>query len=417
MISFSAIKQDDNGEHVVDSPKELKKAVNQMSRIPKRQSPHSNLAYSSVPNLEALVDPTTNDTKAIEGIQGEYLEYPGRVVTGDDSDEDDADSDLEGWFLDTDDYVNSRNHLNPDGSLDLDSHSSVDEDYRMLTESLLRMQAPNVPASFLPHDKQELTLENLLQQTTPQDPSAISEELHRKVFEQEEGYLNQSEIFRKSLTGDSAASLEAAQWRRGADYRRRQEKALDKLNQDIDDFEAHLLLQDESRKNKVKCFKCGFALSPEEVEHTKAMQTSQRLCSLCYGDLLVAKSDVSFFRDAAPPPPFRQGNRPTWRANETYGYRSKTPNNAIAQNVPNRSRAAAPRVEQRDAPSDGDDIERLKQEVKALQDELHHWKENDLTPAEAEEATGPWSQVIDPDTGEVFYWNEETEEMKWEKEE
>lgn len=28
-------------------------------------------------------------------------------------------------------------------------------------------------------------------------------------------------------------------------------------------------------------------------------------------------------------------------------------------------------------------------------------------------AASPWTEVIDPDTGETFYWNEETEEMKW----
>jgi len=28
----------------------------------------------------------------------------------------------------------------------------------------------------------------------------------------------------------------------------------------------------------------------------------------------------------------------------------------------------------------------------------------------------PWLEVVDPDTKEVFYWNEETEEMRWELE-
>jgi hypothetical protein len=26
----------------------------------------------------------------------------------------------------------------------------------------------------------------------------------------------------------------------------------------------------------------------------------------------------------------------------------------------------------------------------------------------------PWVEVMDPDTEEIFYWNEETEEMRWE---
>jgi hypothetical protein len=65
-------------------------------------------------------------------------------------------------------------------------------------------------------------------------------------------------------------------------------------------------------------------------------------------------------------------------------------------------------------------------EVKALHDELENIKhENDLAADDEGtngesweeslgEAVGPWSKVIDPDTGEVFYWNEETEEMRWE---
>lgn len=411
VITFSAMtKEDDYGEDAIDSPKQLKKAVNDLSRIPKRQSPDPNVAYS-VPNLEALVDSfeTTDDTthKAEEGIVRDRPEYPGRRT--DDDDDDDADSDFDGWFLETDDYVNSCDHLNPDGSLNLDSNNAVDEDYRVLTESLLRMQSPNLPASSLSDN--EPTLESLLQQR-PQDPSATSEELHRKVFEQEEGYLNQSEIFRKSLC-DSAASLEAARWRRGADYRRRQEEAISKLDKEIAHFEAHL---DENvgGNNLVKCFKCGCALSPEEVEHTKLKQASQRLCSLCYGDFLVAKSDRSFFRDESPP--FGQKRQPTWKANETRQSRNKTPN-AVASNIPNKSHdsSSEPRVERKDMPvsSDDDDIVMLKQEVAALQDELLHLKEDKFI-LEAEEATGTWSQVIDPDTGEVFYWNEETEEMRWE---
>lgn len=88
--------------------------------------------------------------------------------------------------------------------------------------------------------------------------------------------------------------------------------------------------------------------------------------------------------------------------------------------------------------SDQSAIDELKNEIQALRDELQHLKENDVDDewndaaedefiedgyeedydnvgdALSEEEKASWSQVIDPDTGDVFYWNEETEEMKWE---
>ena len=409
-ITVAAMKEDDYGDDDIDSPEQLKKAINYFSRIPRRQSPDINVAYS-VPNLEELVE---SFERTNEGIVRDYPEYPGRWIDDtDDDDDDDADSDFDGWFLETDSYVNSRDHLNPDGSLNLVSIDTVDDEYRFVTESLLRMQTPNVPSSVMSDN--ELTLESLLQQR-PQDPSTTSEELHRKVFEQEEGYFNQSEIFRRSLI-DATAALEAARWRRGANYRRRQEEAISRLDTEISDFEAHL---DEHvlDQNKVKCFRCNCGLSPEEVEHTKSTKASLRLCSLCYGDLLVAKSDPSFFRDESSPfaqNNFRQNPRSSSRK-EIRQLRNKTPI-AMASNIPNKlhDSSSEPKREQKDKPvsSDGDDIAMLKQEVAALQDELLHLKEDRLIP-EAEKASGPWSQVVDPDTGEVFYWNEETEEMTWE---
>jgi hypothetical protein len=55
---------------------------------------------------------------------------------------------------------------------------------------------------------------------------------------------------------------------------------------------------------------------------------------------------------------------------------------------------------------------RLLQAVAELQDKL----ESAAKPPEGSEGVvveAPWMEVIDPDTGDVFYWNEDTEEMRW----
>ena len=55
------------------------------------------------------------------------------------------------------------------------------------------------------------------------------------------GYLNQSSVFKNALDGNQTAAIEAAKYRRGADYRRRQEAAILKLEQEIAEFEATML--------------------------------------------------------------------------------------------------------------------------------------------------------------------------------
>ena len=431
---------DDNAEEVVESPEQLGRALQEMSRIPHPSTSASNPALS-VSSLEDVGD-AGNEGVGIalsQSIKNEYPEYPGRTMEDSDDTEPEDGASFDGWFLDENDYINSSSHLNPDGSLNLHetaddtSDTAADKEFQLLTENLLRMQSPNVPSSFLStnSNNEEPTLESLLQQT-PQDPSATSEDLHRKVFEQEEGFLNQSEVFRKSLgTDGSAAAFEAARLRRGADYRRRQEQAISKLEQEIADFEAHLYESPKSADEK--CFKCGCALSEEEMQHFRGMKdapASRRLCSVCYGDLLVAKSDRSFFRDDVVIPQRNssssrgiRGQRPMIvRPTRRIGHDLSPPRRANNTNAPQSEALRAPlasippKAQQQTQPSS----EMLQEDLQDMRDEfvpddvgMNHescWQDS------SEESTVPWLKVIDPDTGEVFYWNEETEEMKWELE-
>jgi hypothetical protein len=464
--------EDEEDDILVGSPEELRQALREMSRIPKRQS-SIEVAYS-IPNLEEITDSNTDSMKPTS-IRKEYPEYPGRVTNDTGVVEQEHGPTADGWFLDEDDYIHSHNHLNPDGSLSLDDitssnaamNTSVDKDYQKLSEKLLQMQSPNVPASFLSSSQNdsendndvEPTLETLLQQRL-QDPSATSEELHQQVFAREEGYLNQSRVFLESLGSSdesSQAALEAARLRRGANYRKRQDEAISKLNAEIANFEADFLNKQEFFQNsntQEKCFKCGCALSPQELQQFRAKrdaQASKRLCSVCYGELLVANSDKSFFRDdviafSRNNRSFRKG-RERWQTNvNTSGQATPNRKRDTARRSPTRRQSISPPIPRPRKPTvsrptlgqstttttttpgtpDGngdDDVESLKEEVKALQDKLRQINNNDdsaIAPEDDEKKESPgdnmglWTQVVDPDTGDVFYWNEDTEEMKWE---
>jgi hypothetical protein len=57
---------------------------------------------------------------------------------------------------------------------------------------------------------------------------------------------------------------------------------------------------------------------------------------------------------------------------------------------------------------------RLLQAVAELQDKLDTTVKPEETKApEGVVVEAPWMEVVDPDTGDVFYWNEDTEEMRW----
>jgi len=445
---FSTLSDNNGDEDDIESPEELRQALWEMSRIPSRQSLSTapDIAYS-VPNMEDLEDDTVEGGSTKQSLKNQYPEYPGRITNDDDANvEPQHGPTVDGWFLDENDYINSRSHLNPDGSLSLNesddiTNTAADEEYQKLTENLLRVQSPNVPSSLLSPNNDKLTLESLLQQT-PQDPNATSEELHRQVFEQEEGYLKQSEVFRKSLGADgSQAAVEAARLRRGAEYRKRQDEAISKLNKEIADFEAHL--NDTPKEGmREKCFKCGCALSEEELKQFRSQNdapASRRLCSVCYGDLLVAKSDKSFFRDVAVAPgksgpyprrsrrqPPMNGRPPAKRRDNVLPPTRRTVSPPMS-NIRGQPPVAKSKERSVTVDMERDDIEMLKKEVMALKDELQRVKHDGEFLAGDEggsgevweespelEANWPWSQVIDPDTGEIFYWNEETEEMKWE---
>lgn len=455
-----------NNEHEDDSPQvqspaELRQALYEMSRLSNTSTQSlSNGDYSSIPNLENLTldSSSTVSNESPNRITQDYPEYPGRVTDDINSNMNENEEQLgptaDGWFLDESAYANSRSHMNPDGSLNLEGGAdstemmdiTADSEYQKVTENLLRMASPNVPASFLSNrEEEEPTLESLLQQTPP-DPSATSEELHKQVFKQEEGFLKQSKIFLESLgTDGSKAAAEAARLRRGAEYRKRQEEAISKLYKEIDDFEAHLN-DDISKPVEERCFKCGCPLSPQELEQFRSRQlpASRRLCSVCYGDLLVAKSDKSFFRDDIVIPrsknvPYRPRQRPVNTKTPTPRRRdfqrlsaptrrqtiSPPPQPSTLRRKPPvlevKPRSPERRADITVSNDDKDDIELLKREVKELKDELHNMKDynedDDIdngSSQNGEDSSGHWSQVIDPDTGEVFFWNDETEEIKWE---
>lgn len=129
-----------------------------------------------------------------------------------------------------------------------------------------------------------------------------SEELHRLVFSNEKGFLEQSEAFRKSLSSDSDedAKREAEILRRGVEYRKQQEEAMTSVLQEMEELEKIISSKEEviqrspmqenvdgkdgNRSSINLCSKCSCVLSPEEVMHEQKAgrsQAHQMICRLC----------------------------------------------------------------------------------------------------------------------------------------
>ena len=68
------------------------------------------------------------------------------------------------------------------------------------------------------------------------------------------------------------------------------------------------------------------------------------------------------------------------------------------------------------------EIERMRSQVRQLQDPPQRAASEQIAMgangeiSDAIEGENGWVQAEDPDTGEVFYWNEETGEMRYDKE-
>ena len=355
-------------------------------------------------------------------------------------------------YLDTDVYLQSTQYVDEtDGTLpasvvfgtdkngveeeeeedEVSRPNSATDDMQVLLQSLLQ-PPPSVPDDSSHSNDSEDQLWNMLKQrastmTVVNGTNNSAESLHQQIMAREQAFYNQSTIFLESLS-DATKATDAATYRRSQQYQRRIQKALDSLDDQVQQFVNNKLpttktkvvidssleptdSMDQSNNNNQRlsnthCSLCRCLLTETEMTwfaRQSPITSPQRLCQVCHGERLVqqqrqeqkrqersrpprsmsADSTKHQARTSRPPPPMeRQRKRPQGRA----------------QRDSRRNSVPTPRR------SDQSTVTNKMEDV------------NDSTTDSIDEtmATSPWIQIQDPDTGETFYWNEETEEMKWE---
>ena len=131
-----------------------------------------------------------------------------------------------------------------------------------------------------------------------------AETLHQQVFENEQGFLNQSQLFRESLT-DPSKSAQAAVYRRqhfsdkdndenalgtletddtSTRLYQKQAKALRELQTQMKEFEDQFQKDNEQQQQWPRCDSCQCILSSEEIAAQKAMQRPEALCQVCHAE-------------------------------------------------------------------------------------------------------------------------------------
>jgi hypothetical protein len=193
--------------------------------------------------------------------------------------EEDEEEEVDGLYLDSDTYLDSARYINPDGSLNFPVETSPGRN--QVLESLLAppdMAPPTTTATAAANtnnNNQELTMEDLrwavqqqannanaastanAQQQAQQQAQLQQQQLHEQVFENEQGFLQQSDLFKKGLT-DPTAAIQALALRRSAQYRQDQQTDLDELDGKLQEMEDWLiakkstLLRDRDVANAVE---------------------------------------------------------------------------------------------------------------------------------------------------------------------
>jgi hypothetical protein len=349
-----------------------------------------------------------------------------------------------GIFLDPENYARAREFLGPDGSLRLDSplddagrsnaagegtsinqtnddgsrrrkvlHNYLESFASSPSATTTSSLSPATPGGDAGASLNDL-LEALRKQPTMTTDKAnnSSEELHRQVLAKEEGFLRSSEIFRASLL-DASKSLEAAEFRTGEAFRQRQTRAREALDAQLAEFATTLAQQPTPLH---PCQSCGTELTAAERAHavkslakqTGGQSAAPHICRVCLSEQIAretrAATRTSTFSPAPPPLVRRSPSYPSSRRSTNHTASGR------ATNV-HRSPARPPRVDNTprirklmDDPT-SDRLQEAPSSVPSL-----------LVPeTEKETEEEEWEKIEDPDTGEIFYWNAHTDEMKWEE--
>eukprot|EP00977_Amphora_coffeiformis_P010532 scaffold2479_cov151-Amphora_coffeaeformis.AAC.4 len=377
------------------------------------------------------------------------------------------DSETEGVFLDPDVYARSRDLLGQDGSLNLASASSLNNNARsgepkrdprkaIATDFLESFARP--PRSTRSKSDEATSMTDLLdamrkqqQELDSSDPEG-SEKLHQQVLASEEGFQKQSKLFRESLV-DSSKSMEAAEFRNGEAFRQRHIQAMASLDNQLAEFEASL----NNLKVENPCAKCGCELTPDEMKYANKQQT-EAICRICLSEDIYRKHKVNDRRSPPAYPSNRYSSsarsfRPSPYASPYSGVYSQklnppTTTSSIPQefeqtrktqptsqfppaNESPRPSKQRPRSSMKKLPnstlqrtssstfSTGANQSRpqrgtsLNQRPPGLENPSSGPRDTSLPRSNERIRDKKWVKVEDPDSGETFYWNTETDEMEW----
>lgn len=279
-------------------------------------------------------------------------------------------------FLDADEYVQSSQWVDQDGMLrpPLIDTATKPPEYRIIASRLLQ-QAPVSPTAQQPLTSLEELWATL--QDLPKPDARQAEDLHRQVFREEPGYWNQSSVFRESLS-DPTKSTEATRLRHSVAFRKRQQAALSSLEAHVQQFEQQL--QQAVVDGRRRCSRCRCLLSEAELPMA---DLNHGQCQICYGEQLVAASDTSF-RDEMRP-------------------RRRHVTKAVT--VPSTAQLR---------PRRGLTLEDLTHRPPSRRTEKTVGGERAQVIEDDADVEDGWIEVEDPDTGEIFYVNKDTEEIRWE---
>lgn len=365
-------------------------------------------------------------------------------------------NDVDAPYLDPDIYANYCDHLNTDGSLSIQPKGNFSS-FNSLSANEMNLKASvnsqlNLPDSYFTTNTSATSDASLLErlfESKPGNVNEVDEDLHKQIMAGEEAFQEQSESFQEFLNGGTSDDGDKAGYMlRQKVIEEKQRESLDQLEKEMSDLEQ--ILDENERKMDSKtatCPKCNLPLTKIEIES----RNGRGLCQVCLADE-IANSGTKSYRNN-----FSSPSRPFTKT-PSRSYDQKLPTPLSTENTKSSRSFSETKAPRKSPPStfisEGGEVKDLKMRVLALQQQVQKYKrhievlerqrkaeeaentelrqqirhlKDELqnaqggTPLDSgnegeneEDALTPWVEVIDPDTGETFFWNENTEEMKWE---
>ena len=381
------------------------------------------------------------------------------------SDDDDAP------FLSEAEYERASMSLGMDGSVRNTgtsrggSRSDADA-YVRITKILLESDAPPIPpdmmsSSPLPSDMSPDEILLSLASSQGSNKDEVDEDLHRRVMMGEDS--DDSDGSERPTIQPKEKIEELVATKRNESYRRHRDEALTILEREMEELMASLpsdkddVAQAQSAENKANadwdiamtCDGCGCKLSPMELEHAKSLGKGMKhLCQVCNAQRFIEK------RPYAPDIPLigsGSGSRFGEKINrkrvvkkrfegpaQTYRDDSTTRNRSIKDDRPRPNSAKEKRKSSADpnawrarysgqsggiarqVPVSGVSRKQIPTESNEKLGQKQGDEDATNEPSQSEtsndeeilETESEWVQAEDPDTGEYFFWNESTGEMR-----